>query len=333
MYPDLLPLSRSRHVVSTKKSDPYALGSAEANRDRLLKQRDELGRIRGHAISDYEWDVVKAMRRNEDILVVALADLLDDLANVPPVAGATPPRRPVDAERKPMEHGRTRAGALSALVALAAAQRPDVQAWRQRALLDRLLPLDDHIADWLRERTGKVGTGEIELLDYATPSSTAVERIAVERGGLLDDLRKLAEKLATDYRWSPYHAAVFVLTADVPLVPSIRTTVLWSSSVAESCIRLEIDPWTDPKRVAETYAKARGEHVPGRRFKPPGQQALDVVEWVARFYAGDPTREALRGWNVEWTKRKQPDRKYDELRKFQRVYRETVAKVLDPKIL
>jgi len=308
-------------------ADPYGIKRAEANRDRLRERIRKLGELRDERLTDYEVDLLK-WKYGDGLADTAIRDLLDDLDGIVPQPGSTPSPRPV--ERAESKDGTTRAGALSALMALEASQREDVQGWRQDVLPDGLLRFDDSLAQWIRERAA-TQPGDVEIIDYATPSATHIQRIAIDRGSQLDELRVIADDLAYTYRWAPYDGVIFVLTARVPIVPSIRTTIVASNrSASASSIRLEIDPYTDPKRVAAAYAELRSDAAHGRRFRLPDQRALDVVEWVARFHNGEPSADALKSWNAEMKKRKQPW-KYDDLDRFRRTYREAVEKVLDPK--
>ncbi len=288
--------------------------------DRL---RQEMARIRGAVVRDDEWEWLE-WRYGDEITNQLAGDLVDDLADSPLATKET--REPV--ERGDGPGGTSRSAALSALCALEAHDRDDVHAWRTQVLDGTLLPYDETLEAWLRDRAAIEGPRE--LLAYSTPDATFVRRVAVAPGSVLDDLRVVADDLARDYRWQPAQAVVFVLTGGVPVIPEVRVTVRRSSSPAASCIVLEADPWTDPRRLADIYQRVRTDATNRRRFRLPDKKSLAVVEFVANRN-GEPTEAVRKEWNK--TQRANPEWKYDDLAKFQRTYRETMAKVLDPKII
>jgi hypothetical protein len=97
------------------------------------------------------------------------------------------------------------------------------------------------------------------------------------RGGVLEHLRQISERLARYYGWEPADAAVCVLSAAAPLVQAIRGEVqLKFPMAARSKIVLTIDATATPNEVAAAYAHVRRRQF-GRVRRPAAKHAQLAV--------------------------------------------------------
>lgn len=81
--------------------------------------------------------------------------------------------------------------------------------------------------------------------------------VTVSPGGALDELRVIAEAMASEHRWHPAAAADFVLTDSVPLRPSVTASV--TVGVGGGVVHLGADLRADPAAVARAFRRARAK--------------------------------------------------------------------------
>lgn len=182
--------------------------------------------------------------------------------------------------------------ALSRIVACLANQNQEVQKFREEVLGGRLLSLEE-VPQWIEKQASKeqhtltislnVTAGEgweerfleeakrfveaekaggvwphkedITLLDYISPPSQWIHRVAINKNGVLGRLKHIAAKFKGI--WNEAKAVHFILTGQaLPVSPArIRTTY-----GAVPRITLEVSPHLKPEEVAKVYGKAKREY-------------------------------------------------------------------------
>lgn len=116
----------------------------------------------------------------------------------------------------------------------------------------------------------------------------------LKRGGVLDELRELAEQLAEDFDWDRSEAAEWVLGGAVPTIHRVRVSV---DGVTDR-IHFDVHAATAPADVGRVYRRLRNMvgRRSGRRTKRPEAVLVGFVEengeltWRARLHA----------WNVAY---------------------------------
>ncbi len=151
-------------------------------------------------------------------------------------------------------------------------------------------------------------------------SPPALERVPVRRGGVLDRLRRAAERLHQLYGWHPADAATCILTVggflpsapplveaktEVPIAPG----ALWH-------INLRVHPSVPPTSVAAGYRQERAKALAGTRERLPSTESLelagflldkrDTPEWLT-------WQRQMEAWNTA-----HPERPYLDRRLFWR---------------
>lgn len=284
----------------------------------------------------------------------AQSDSLDDLANryqrLVRLRGKKPSApRPGPREIPPD----ARLRALSWRLAQLAAERPNVQAFRERVLGGKLLNYGD-IAEWVKrtaEADGQVQPqlivtvppgytvtdiqpsgswtvppltiseampavqAPMRLLAYSTRGKGAVMRTHVAVGGILDELRQLSQALAGEFGWQEALATTFVLTGLAPEMPKALISFEWHfGATAETRIHIAADASTPVREVAEAYRQARADLARSTRSRRY-RRMEEKHSQLARLYSenGRPWRERMSAWNKQ-----HPQWKYTEVRNFSR---------------
>ena len=206
------------------------------------------------------------------------------------------------AREVPPDQSADRAWALSVFYALEAAEDVSVQWFRENVLGGRLLSLEE-VAPWVEARWHAEETMRFAQVPYppgvepqesttpedkvvlepappATwstdhgvgwlhrrlyyPSPDGTQNRSVPTGeGVLNDLRRVGERLTKRYGWQADAATVFVLTGMVPVTSTIRIEITQDMIDPErSRITLTVNPTMKPEQVAAVYAKERKE-LPG----------------------------------------------------------------------
>jgi hypothetical protein len=232
---------------------------------------------------------------------------------------------------------KSRAEALSFLLALDASRDPAVVGFRRAELRGRLIRLE-RVGNWVARRSEpptELITVTVErpdeplkqfkeVLEYAAPPASAVQTCPVALGSALDRLRSLSESLANRYGWRPAEAATFVLTGWVPVLQPIRArTQVRLPISAATRITLDIDPTVTPAEVAERYATERGRHV-WARTRRMSQKHLQLAMYAEAHQEGT-WAERMRGWNEA-----HPDAAYRQASNFQRDVTRAIDRVLNP---
>lgn len=179
-----------------------------------------------------------------------------------------------------------------------------VTSFRADVLGNELVAVGD-VAQWVAARSAEEGRGQqVQLEDgrWVSPlklfhpslDGTVQTETGVLRGGELDRLRMLTERLVRDHRWQASQATSFVLTDAVPIVSPLRVTT--SPGPGAARIVLDIDPDTPAEAVAAAYGEARrGLHGARRR---PSELSLRLTSmWLSH---DQPQYGWLaRRWNAE----------------------------------
>jgi hypothetical protein len=300
--------------------------------DDWAEKRREVEALLGHRVNKERWLATLSLRGyirlGPDI--AQAADIAADLEEIAADSGESEPRERIEGFVRSTDDQPTpisRVGALSRVLATDAERIDEVRDWRERELLKGLLERDD-CARWILEQHEQPEPGsDFVWLAYAPPGAQRVHRVPVDRAGPLGQLAKIADDLADIYGWQDQQAAMFVLSGAIPIVSPIRVrTVRKGPIFAASRIILEVDPWTDPREVANAYRRTRRDESNNQRYRPLGERALNLAAFVAEHYE-ETDAERLAAWN-----RAYPDWKYPDLRSFGRASREATNTLLDPKL-
>lgn len=146
------------------------------------------------------------------------------------------------------------------------------------------------------------GRVSAKLLKYGVPGGKWVQAVGTKRGGVLDELRRLSEKLSREYSWTMDQATVFVLTDVTPYMVGIRQeTSVQTEHPAASKIRLEIDPIVAPVEALNTYSSLRQKMLQGT-YRPLKQKYLDLAVFAAERRPEAKWAEIMKAWNAEHPK-------------------------------
>jgi hypothetical protein len=175
------------------------------------------------------------------------------------------------------------------------------------------------------EVEGKV---EAKFLSYGVPAGKWVKSVAVKHGGVLDELRRLSERLAHEYSWTKDQATVFVLAKDVtPYMVGIRQeTEVHTEHPAASKIRLEIDPVVAPVEVLSSYSTLRRKVLEGT-YRPLREKHLKLAVFAAERRPDAKWGKVMEAWNAE-----HPDDTYKEATIFARDCTAAQRRLLRPRL-
>lgn len=247
---------------------------------------------------------------------------------------ARPTRTPKEETLPPDE----RLLALSEVLAVQAARRPDVQAFRQEVLGGQLLQ-PKNIPAWIKERAAEDSEPEMLLTVTAVVSKDALppvgapaqEQLAAAQravaagrplsygekhatlsypengaaqvafiayGGVLWRLKGIAEALAREYGWQEAQAVAFILAGSVPLASRGRVQLKWTKSGPR--IVLEIDPRLSRTEVARLYGRWRGYVFQGAD-KPIERKAGRLAVFAEEYRdSGLSWRQLMALWNQRY---------------------------------
>lgn len=154
--------------------------------------------------------------------------------------------------------------------------------------------------------------------------------ILVWPDSVLDELRKVAERLSQAYHWDVGEATWFILTGIHPAVPTLRGAYE-SASLAFGdfgAITLVVAPWESADKVLRTYRHLQRD-VLGGDNRQIGERNLALFRFIRqhRQCGGNKMswRELLQQWNQQF-----PQWRCDDHRRLARDYERT-QKALLPK--
>lgn len=293
-------------------------------------------------LTDGEWSLLEddGHVREYDSGAVDLDHLVERVKRLRQAIGESPAReRTIEVAEagKLARRATTRAQALSALLAVQAAQDPSVVDFRRKELRSHLVK-PERVGEWVERRKSEPSellTVDAKrpdqtlkrsrlVLEYAVAPSLYVQHVAVALHSSLDWLRRVSESLASRFAWWPAQGSLFVLTGLVPIIPPIRSTTTRRLPItATSRITLEIDPTLTPREVAGYYATAR-KGLLGRRSRRMSEKHLRLAIYAATHKDGT-WAERMLGWNIE-----NPDRPYTHSTNFQRDAASALRRLLNP---
>jgi len=161
------------------------------------------------------------------------------------------------------------------------------------------------LAGLVAETSTALGEARIEgglsakLLRYGLPGGKWVQVAPVRAGSVLDELRRLSQRLASDYSWKEDQATVFVLSGVTPLVAGIRLeTSVQTEHPAASRVTLVIDPLLSPQAVLETYSELRHKVLEGS-YRPLREKHLRLAVFAAERRPPAKWAEVMQAWNQE----------------------------------
>lgn len=300
--------------------------------------RAELERALRRSLPEEIWSHLDATGRVNDVVYEAadLPELLDYVQELRLMADSWDASTPAHPKQKGPPRGHERRWALSQLVAAEMSKDEQVEKYRARCLPDGLLVWDD-IETWLlsqQELEGPPTTdltitiaqnqlvfqpgsiGRLDpplefidrgwgvkrhLLDFALPGDEWVRRMVVTADGLLDQLRRLSERLANTCGWQPVQCTVFVLAGITPLIAAVRTTVVlahgrfhWANR-----IKLDIDPAASVEEVMQALQEVRREQGLDERRTVTVKLAR-LAAFAFAKHADKPWKERQRLWNEKY---------------------------------
>ena len=233
--------------------------------------------------------------------------------------------------------------ALSRILAVEAARWPDVIRFRERHFGDKpllleeiqpwvealvqsegasryltvALPLedcpepgsvtDDRVMEALRSNFDAATPQELDVRIVQFPAAgakTATRSASVRARGVLDEIRKLADRLKDAFGWSQPEAVAFVLAGNTPAVRPGTATVGFSPWLDRpKRITIELSGWATVDDLLELFRWARhqtflGHRVRYRRYKPVSRVHAELAE----FLAATPElswRARQERWNAE----------------------------------
>ena len=150
-----------------------------------------------------------------------------------------------------------------------------------------------------------------KILEYASPDGW-VRNVPIVVGSTLDRLRRLGERLATEYKWSNAQATAFILADRIPLIGSLVITQKFHSRPLLSRIVIEVDPTLSPREVLEAYRRKRIEILPFRRYRNLTNKHIQLALFNAKLSKG-------KTWAVkmaEWNKSQPPEWAYKDVGNF-----------------
>jgi len=229
-----------------------------------------------------------------------LAEIIEPLRQCTPLAarGASAKKR-----RRRLSASEQLVAALRRLQARAAAQFPEVVAWRRRWLPDGLLAPEQVKVFLLHpQRLFAVWTMKAAVQGKPPKQPPAGAEVVEQRLAWepQESLDKLAARLADRFGWSRAAAAVWVVTGVLPDEPAVRvervTQLPGDAGVAMglppvSFLRLVVPLFATPSMVAERLRHIRSAS--GTRLRSLGARTAELLEHVSEHGDG---RESWREW-------------------------------------
>ena len=166
-----------------------------------------------------------------------------------------------------------------------------------------------------------------KFLTYGVPGDRWVKHTPVRAGGVLDELRKVCERLARDYRFTPDQACVLVLCGVTPYMVGVRAqTEVQSAHPAASRICLEVDPVVAPVEVQKRYSDIRQKLLKGS-YQPLRDKHLRLAVFAAERRPPAKWAQVMDEWNREY-----PSETYDTDTIFARDCTAAQRRLLRPRL-
>lgn len=258
---------------------------------------------------------------------LTMKKLVDRYRRLEQLRGGSKRRVALEKDVPPDQRGR----ALSEIMALSAARRPDVQEYREKFLGNNLLTTGQ-APPWIEEQFQKQGPptrfvavpvpegadyqeggfgwlkqaaslpaeermswpvkASVNLLAYSGPDKEHVSRVPTAVNSPLERLRVISEDLSKAYGWHPAQATIFVLTGLTPMLFRARiTTETGGTFPAKDTIRLEVRLGVSVREVVDIYAEVR------RELLGPGRRDPVVIQkWRADLAVFAAEHNDGRSW-------------------------------------
>lgn len=159
---------------------------------------------------------------------------------------------------------------------------------------------------------GELVQVERRCLEYDNGSGF-VQYVECRRGGVLDELRILGERLARTYGWQPAQATSFVLADLSPMLAGVRVAVSRRFGATEEATVRVVDahPHQEPETISRTLRAVRQREGLSQR-RPDARQAA-----LADFMLGRAVDEAARiAWRRHCREAGRPDWPYSDRSAF-----------------
>jgi len=201
---------------------------------------------------------------------------------------------------------------LSEIMAWDAAGNPDVIDFRKVVLHDEFLS-PDKIQEWIEEMernergddTSRVRhEGQDEGLSYAwrdKQKQWQKASVPVTKGGVLEKLKGISDRLQSRHGWQKGQPVVFILTGLKPrLNIAHSTSYLHPFYPALNTVTITVSPHLSPKQVAGIYIRASSKLLNNvrRRNRAITKKHLELAVFYHK-HKGMKGAEMMRIWNKE----------------------------------
>ncbi len=157
-----------------------------------------------------------------------------------------------------------------------------------------------------------VGEG-IDELTMTVPDEWGPTEIRLTEGGVLDDLRLLASRVAREAGWTEEEAVRFILTGSAPVIPLVDTQDRRGNRVT-----LSLHPSVTPSELATAYGAMRRERgLSQRRLSDKHASLAAFVERRPKLGGSETWAVRMKAWNTEHS-RLQRDWRYTRHTNFAR---------------
>ena len=274
--------------------------------------RDRLSQFLGSPLSDPEWqllkkegaiDKVRASNRPND----AAHDVVEQIRRYRKAFGS---ENTATVTRKAYLQGQDlwsitnppRIYVVGVLLGADAQQYAPVTAFREAHLPGGLLEQGERLETWLWERaraeTCELVSGHTPLYLAYLDHHDQVEYVPYLQGGVLAELKELAQELHRRYGWHEEEATTFVCCGRVPVPEEFEEEVIEREPFgAASRIIMTVDPALSPAALASLYQELRKPLV-GQRHRGLNDKHRSLAWHHARYH--DHTwQEQMRLWNEE----------------------------------
>jgi hypothetical protein len=144
--------------------------------------------------------------------------------------------------------------------------------------------------------------------------------VRVLRGSLLDQVRRVSERLARRYGWEEAEATHFILTGEHPTIPPLK------GRPGVRSVTLEIAPYVSSQTVSRVYLQLQHQAGYNRQHTAKGARVLRfVLEQVKTEGMLPPWSELTRRWNET-----HPKERYNSRFGLQKAYDRAFDEIIKP---
>lgn len=175
---------------------------------------------------------------------------------------------------------------------------------------------------------------ERETLRFDSLDRREIVVRTIRRGSVLDDLRRIADKLERQYFWTEGQATNFVLTGVAPSANAVVGVVTreQSEEFSNATINLHIDPSVSAETVLAVYRRLLDTlGLSGYQLESKSVALFHFVERRRGTSPGPVSfRQLTEEWNDAMTSRDRPDWTYSHPAALQRSYYNARDRILSP---